>query len=282
MILVTGAAGHTGRRLVDKLARAGYPVRAFVRTPARLTRPLPAGVELVVGNYDDLATFEPALAGVRAMYLVSSENPRQVERECAVAEAAKRHGVERIVKLSCQNASPDAELLICRHHGTIEQHLERLGLPFTSLRPHYLMQNLHMYARAVREEGTLSAPAGRAVIGMVDAEDLAEVALLALTQPGHEHQRYELTGPAELSFDDMADVLTRVLGRPVRYVEQPAEEAVAQMRALGVSEWHARSIVRDYQAFGRLLGGVTPTVQRLLGRPARDFETFARAFFGDG
>lgn len=279
MILVTGATGHSGRKLIDKLATAGLPVRALVRNPARLTRPLPAGVGLAVGNYDQPATIEPALAGVDRLYLVSSEHPAQVQRERAIIEAAQRHGVTHVVKLSCRHAHPGSHLPVCRHHGEIEAHLARLRVPFTSLRPHYLMQNLRMYERAVREHGMLRAPAGHASIGMLDAEDLADVALVTLTRPGHADKRYDLSGPEAVSFDMLARVLGRVLGRPVRYVDLPAEQAVAEMQALGISAWHARSIVRDYRAYGEGLSCVTTTVRDLLGRPARSIETFVRALF---
>lgn len=279
MILVTGASGHSGRRLIDKLVAAGIPARAFVRDPARLARPLPAGVDMVVGDYDQPATIERALAGADGLYLVSSEHPAQVQRECAVIEAARRQGVTRVVKLSCRHADPASDLQVCRHHGEIEAYMARLRVPFTSLRPHYLMQNLRMYERTVREHGMLRAPAGHAAIGMLDAEDLADVALVALTRPGHTGKRYDLSGPEAVTFDTLARVLARVIGRPVRYVDLPAEEAEAEMQALGISAWHARSIVRDYQAYGRGLSCVTTTVTELLGRPARSVEIFARAFF---
>jgi uncharacterized protein YbjT (DUF2867 family) len=114
---------------------------------------------------------------------------------------------------------------------------------------------------------------------MIDAEDLADVAMVALTQPGHAGKHYDLSGPEAVTFDTVAAVLARVLGRPVRYVDQAPEDAVTQMQALGISEWHARSIVRDYQAYGEGLSCVTTTVTELLGRPARSFECFARAYF---
>jgi uncharacterized protein YbjT (DUF2867 family) len=115
----------------------------------------------------------------------------------------------------------------------------------------------------------------------VDVRDITDVAVLALTRPGHEGQVYELTGPESLTYADIAAVLSEVLGKTVRYVDVPNEAAEESMRRSGMPEWNARAVAELFRYFASgAAARTTDTVAKLLGRPPISFAQFAREHAG--
>src|SRR5205809_4631957 len=124
-VLVTGATGNVGSRVVRELGRRGVSVRAFVRDQSKGARMLGAGVELVVGDFSDTASVARAVRGADAVFLASPNAPRQVEHEVTVIDAAANAGVGQIVKLSTVGAEIGSPLAFWDGHGRIERHLEQ-------------------------------------------------------------------------------------------------------------------------------------------------------------
>ncbi|MFQ5600100.1 MAG: NAD(P)H-binding protein, partial [Candidatus Krumholzibacteriia bacterium] len=137
MILVTGATGTTGSEVVRQLAASRVPVRAFVRNPDKAAPLRALGVEIVVGDLDRPETLGPALEDVERLFLLSPADPSQVEQQGRAVEMAQRAGVQHIVKMSVLGADPDSPIALGRWHAQTEQHIEKSGLHFTHLRPHY-------------------------------------------------------------------------------------------------------------------------------------------------
>ncbi|HTD79153.1 MAG TPA: SDR family oxidoreductase, partial [Chloroflexota bacterium] len=236
-ILVTGATGRIGTELVRRLTAAGTPVRALVHTPPKASSLSARQVEVVLGDFDDPASLDRAVAGVERVFLVSPPQPDQVRLQGNVVRAAQRGGVRHIVKISALGASPDWPLAVPRWHWQTEQQIEQADLAFTHLRPNYFMQMILPLAPEVIQRGTVSVPAGTGRISMVDARDVAAVAAGALLEAGHEGRIYEITGPEALAFSDVAQHLSETIGRPVRYVDIDPESALNDLVSAGLPTW---------------------------------------------
>lgn len=271
-ILAIGATGTVGRHLVPQLVDRGLPVRALVRNRAA---DLPAAVERVIGDLADPGTFGPALDGVDAVYLACGNHPAQVTWETAAIDAAAAAGVRRIVKLSALDAAIGSPVAFADAHGRIEAHLQAGGIEHVLLRPAFLMSNLLAAADGVRQAGAIFLPAAGAKIAMVDPRDVAAVAAVALTETVA--RELPLTGPAVVSFDDVAAELSEVVGRRVGFVPVPDDAAVGQLVATGAPEWFATNLVTQ---FGLLRQGTQAqardTVHTVLGREPRSVGTFLR------
>jgi uncharacterized protein YbjT (DUF2867 family) len=282
MILVVGATGTVGGAALAELRQAGVPVRALVRSAARAREVAGPGVETVVGDLADPASLDRALAGVTAALLVSPLDPGQVALQGHFVEAARRGGGVHVVKVSGLATALDSPVASGRWHARTERQIEAAGLPFTFLRPPYFMQNVpRQFGRALAATGVLAAPMGQARVAMVDARDVAAVAVAALTRSGHAGRTYTVTGPEALSFADVARILSATLGRAVVYQDDPPETARSRLAAAGIPGWY----VDLRLGFAALLRSgaaaeVTDVVTRVTGRPPRSFAEFAREHAG--
>src|ERR687894_854426 len=275
-VLVTGATGNVGSQAVRELRARGASVRAFVRDPDKATVMLGDGVELAPGDFSDAASLSRALEGVDGVFLACANDPRQVEYETGVIDAAAETGVRRIVKLSALGAKVGSSVAFWDWHGRIEEHLRASGIPFVLLRPAFNTTNLLGSAEGVRHEDTLFAPAGGASVSMIDPGDVAKAAAVALSTEGHEGRTYVLTGPEAMSFERVAEELSGATGRSIRFVAVPDEAARQALVGSGMPDFVAGQIVA---VFGLLRRGVqdrtTDDVRRLTGREPRPFAEFA-------
>jgi uncharacterized protein YbjT (DUF2867 family) len=277
MILLTGATGQTGRHLVAELLRRGAPVRALARDTSAAHRILGPGVEIVEGNLDHRETLDAALKGIERVYLLAPPQPQLAAMEAGVIEAASRAGVRQVVKHSAIDASPNARSEVARMHFAGEQMLAASGLPYTIVRGSMFMQNFLMFAPSIVAQGLLALPMGTGRCGFVDCADIAAVAAAVLTEDGRNARTYLVTGGQALSIDDVAAQLTTALGRTVRYVDVPIEDARAALHAQGVPDWQIEQMVGSALAFAAgEVADVTDVVARLTGRPPRTFAEFAK------
>src|ERR687893_422588 len=276
-VLVTGATGNVGSRVVGKLRDLGVPVRAFARDAGQAAAVLGDGVEVVVGDFADAASVRRALDGVEGVFLACANVPSQVEHETTVIDAAAGAGVRRVVKLSALGAEVGSPVAFWDWHGRIEDHLRASGIPFVMLRPAFNTTNLLGSAEGVRHEDTLFAPAGGASVSMIDPGDVAKAAAVALSTEGHEGRTYVLTGPEVMTFERVAEELSAATGRSIRFVAVPDEAARQALVGSGMPDFVAGQIVA---VFGLLRRGVqdrtTDDVRRLTGREPRPFAEFAR------
>jgi uncharacterized protein YbjT (DUF2867 family) len=276
-VLVTGATGSVGRHVVAALQRRGVAVRALVRDPARAAELLGPDVELARGDFADPPSLRAALAGVERAYLACGNHPAQAEWETAFVDAAAAAGVRRIVKLSALDAQIGSPVAFADAHGRIERHLRASGVGHVLLKPAFNMANLLAAADGIHQAGAVFLPAAGAKVAMVDPRDVAEVAAVALTTDGHEGRAYELTGPAAVSFDEVAAALSDVLGRPVGFVAVPDEAAVGQLVGAGAPEWFATNVVAQFALLRRgTQADVRDVVRVLTGREPRPVAGFLR------
>lgn len=273
-ILVIGAAGNTGRPIAQGLTAEGFTVRTATRDP----RPPVTAAEHVRFDWADPSTHGPALEGVDRVYALA---PGLVEDPSVlmipVLERALAGGVRRVVLLSASVVPEGGPGL-----GQVQQFLRTHAPEWSVLQPSWFMQNFaapgHTHGASLRRDGTLVTATGQGRVGFVDAEDIAAVGVRALADEKAHDTAHVITGPQALSYDDLAAILSRVSGRSIRHVHVTPEEAIQRHQESGMPEAYARfltmldTLIRD-GAEDR----VTDTVQRVTGRPARDFESFARA-----
>ncbi|MFF2813170.1 SDR family oxidoreductase [Streptomyces sp. NPDC058000] len=283
MIVVTGATGNIGRRLVDRLVEEGVPVRALTRDPARAG--LPAQVEAVRADLTEDADPAPLLAEADALFLnLAAGGGESVER---LIDAAVKADVSRIVlnsSLAVTGTPADETNFIARSHALVERVIRDSGLEWTFLRGGNYATNAFNWAPAIRENGVVRDPHPGAQSVPVHEADLADVAALALLDRTGTHvgQVYELTGPEVLTNAQQVAAIGEAIGRPTRIEQISEDEAAEAMAGPHFPVAAARELIR---LFGRsvdapLFAG-TDTVERVTGHPARTFAQWARDHAGD-
>ena len=272
MILIT-TAGKVGRETARLLIERELPVRVLVRDPAKGKALADAGAEIALGDLAVPAAIDEAMAGVSAVVLVTPAVPAQ---ELNVVRSAARAGVGHVVKATSK-ASADSPIARRRWQHEIEAGLAASGLPHTLLRSNGYMQNVLALAPAIAATSGFGSSAGQGRIGMVDARDVgAAAAAIAASPAPHAGKTYWLSGPELITNDDVAAVLSRLLGRAISYRPLSYDEDREAMVRAGVpapvAEMNARagSLNADGDA-----AWITDDIQSLLGLPARSFEQFA-------
>lgn len=277
MILVTGATGTVGSQIVVALLDLGNVPRVLARNPAKAADLLGDDVEIAAGDFADGESLAAACEDVDVALMLSPPEQTTVADQARFVDAAKRAGVGRIVKLSAVGACPGAPQRFCAWHGEAERYLEASGLAWTHLRPSFFLQNLLGLA-AMAKGGSLYVPAGDGRAPFVDAADIAAVAAHVLSEDGHEGRVYDVTGPAAVSYADVAAAISVVTGRPVTHVDVPAEAAAASMVQAGMEPWRAEAINELNTAMRQWrLAGVTDVVRRVGRKEPTTLEQFVAA-----
>lgn len=272
-ILVTGATGKSGRRVVRQLRDRGLPVRAAARA----------------GDYrfdwTDDTTWDAVLEGAKSVYIVQLDGTKFVR---PFVERAKRHGVRRVVLASGRGIdNPD---YVNDRTGMLDGILDSedavrdSGLEWTISRPGWFAQNFSegFFADAIRA-GELRLPAGDGAASFVDAEDIAAVVTAALTEVGHHGQTYELSGPHAVTLSEAVTTISEAAGREVRYVALSVDEYVSELVQQGLSPEDAATLADIAEPLRDGTDAeVSDGVSRALGRPPRDFAAFAMATAAEG
>ena len=264
-ILVLGSSGKTGSRIAARLEKRGVPVRRGSRGA-----PIPF-------DWDNDANWSAVLEGISAVYISYFPDlavPGAVEKVEALCNAAGRAGVERLVLLSGRGE---------RHARLGEDVVRNSGMDFTLVRAAWFAQNFSEgYLRDPVMAGVIAMPGGNVLEPIVDVDDIADVAVAALTGNGHAGELYEVTGPRLMGFRDMARELAAATGRPMRHV------------AISFDEFHAGLVQIGGQFIADVVTGIAREtldgrnahlcdgVQRALGRAPKDFSDFARDAFRTG
>jgi uncharacterized protein YbjT (DUF2867 family) len=282
LIVVTGSTGTIGSELVRLLAAAGADTRAIYHRAEGGARP--AQVRFFRADLADPMQAEAALAGGSSLFLLTGNEPGFLEVQLTVVEAAQRRGIRHLVKLSALGASDHSKSGIGRGHWTVEQAIQRTGIPWTILRPHGFMQNwLKDVAASVRTENAIYAPIGDGRVPFIDTRDIAAVAAEVLLHPDtHIGKKYVLTGGAAVGYADLAAELTEATGRGIAYRPITMEDARARLTRLGqpAELIDATLAIAAYQRDGGPTAAVSPVVERLLGRPPRTIRDFVHDYAG--
>jgi uncharacterized protein YbjT (DUF2867 family) len=274
MILVTGATGTIGGEVARQLIAAGIKPRLLVRDPKK-ARDFEGKAELVQGDLAKPESLDAAFKGVERLFLVSAGVDGATLEKNAIA-AAKRAGVQQVVKLSVIGADQPA-FTFARWHAEAEKALLASGLKWTLLRPVSFMSNALFSVETIKSQGAFYDSQGEGKYAPIDPADIGAVAVKALTSAGHEGKAYPMTGPESFTLAQQAAMLSKAIGKPVKYVDVPPETARQGMLTAGMPPAYVEAIV-DLSAF--LKSGkadvVLPTVEQVLGRKAGTFEAWAQ------
>jgi uncharacterized protein YbjT (DUF2867 family) len=231
-ILVVGGNGHVGTPLVLELARRGEAVRIGSRNP---TAPS-VGVETARLDLTDPATFAAAFDGVGSAYILApTGNADLVRLLTPVLDAAIARGV-KVVLQTAMGVDADDSIPFRQ----MELKLERGSTPYVILRPNWFTDNLRSYWARDISEGVIQVPAGEGRTSFIDARDIAAAAAAALTETRFDRMAFDLTGPAALSYVDVADLLAKAAGRRIAYRSVDDEVFVTRRVADGFQEPYAR------------------------------------------
>lgn len=282
-VLVTGATGTVGSLVVSGLLERQATVRAFVHSEDPRAEALrDQGVEVVVGDLLDDQLLDRAVGDAVKVFSLTPPVQDQIMQANAITAAALRSGSNpHVVRLSVAKSSVSAPMVISAQHGEIDQVLRDSGLPVTFLKPNFFMQNTLLGADSVGSQGVLFQAMGDGKLGMIDARDIADVAVEVLTGMGHEGKSYTLTGPESISFTQLAQQLSESVGKDVTAVDVPVVAARQSMIEMGFPEWVAAAF-SDYFGYYRNNYGdfFTDDVRNLTGRTARTYRDFSRDFGG--
>jgi uncharacterized protein YbjT (DUF2867 family) len=250
MILITGATGRIGRRVVERLVAAQQSVRVLVRDQEKARRLLPDGVEIIEGDLCAIDVVRAAVDGTQAVLLLSTVAPDQVELQGNVVKAALASSRPYIVKISGLATALDSYVDSGRWHAETEQQIKAGGLPYTFLRPLFFMQNLSFLIASATAEGLIRSGVGDAKIAMVDVEDIAAVAAqLLIERRSLMNQAVTLTAAECVTYDEVAQALGQVLEREVRYQPQTLSEVQRVLRNSDQPGWHVDILLQFNQAF---------------------------------
>ena len=281
-ILVIGATGTIGSLVTQGLAEAGAEVKALVRQTGK--RDFPASVSEVVGDLTDVASMRQALASVRTLFLLNAVTPDEVTQALITLNLAQEAGIERIVYLSVIHADTFTNVPHFTGKYTVERMLESLDLPVTILRPAYFMQNELMVRQTIQDYGVYPMPIGSQGVAMIDARDIADVAVAELLRrdradSAQERVTLELVGPQVLTGESVAKIWSTALGRDVAYGGDDVAAFEAQLATYGPG-WLAydmRLMMAGIQRFGMQAGAAAvERIEGLIGHPLRRYEDFVR------
>lgn len=271
MYLIVGATGNVGGKLVHLLAEQGHSVRALVRDPAKAH--FPDGVEVAVGDLDDPASIDAAARGVDGIFhMQASPMPAQTE---TVIAAAQNAGVEKLVAMTSMGAVLAPLPTMGTFFRAQEDLLRASGLKVTFLRPNALMSNALWWRESINQTGTVSDPCGEGRMPVIDSDDIAAVAAVALTRPGHEGHGYLLGGPEALTSREQVDILAAVLGKPITFVDVTPHEHAEATVAHGAPAQMGPVIENLYTMFRSGRAGVlTDDVRNVTGTAPGTFRAW--------
>lgn len=266
-IAIAGATGRVGSALLASLVSEPFDLVALTRNPS--VQRVPSGVSLARVDFDVPPSLEDALRGADRLFLAHGTSPRQVANEIALIDAAVAAGVGQIVKLSAMG--PPSRLHPMDWHMQIEAHLATFDIGYTVLRPSTFVDILARAGAQVADDSWGGA-AGDGVVNLIDTRDVADAARVALLDDAHPtaQRAYHLTGPRAVSMAEIAEEISKLLGRTVTYQQRSAAEQREKLLASGLNEFVADLLIGLDRLFhDSALAETTSTVENLTGHAPR-------------
>ena len=266
MIGITGVTGKLGSYVADLVDKKGIASIHLARSPERATVYASAEIRKMV--YANTPEVVEALKGIDVLLMVSArENPERVEEHKSFLDAAKLAGVQHIVYTSFYGADEKATFTLSRDHAQTEAYIKKLGFTYTFLRDNFY---LDFFIDIALENGEIRGPAGRGRVPAVARKDTSRVAAEILLNPKEwENQTLNLTGPEDLSMEEIVELLSKETGNAITYVDESVEEAYESRKKWPAQTWEYDAWVSTYTAIkAGEQAGVSTDVEMVLGRPA--------------
>lgn len=234
-VLITAAGGKVGQHVARQLVEKKVLVRAGIHSEAKASALRQNGIEAVVLDFESPESLAAAFKGIDRLFLVTPGSPDQRNYEENILAEAKKARVNRVVKLSGKIADHQTTGF-SQWNREAERRIKESGIPYTILRGNYFMQNFFGNADQIKQGAFTNGPASQRT-ALIDARDIAAVAVTALTEDRHAGKTYDLNGPELLDGNARADVISKVLGRPVRYLDVSVDEFSGQLKSFGLPPW---------------------------------------------
>ena len=266
MIGITGVTGKLGSYVADLVDQQGIASIHLARSPERVK--VYASAELRKMVYANTPEVVEALKGIDVLLMVSArENPERVEEHKSFLDAAKLAGVQHIVYISFYGADEKATFTLSRDHAQTEAYIKELGFTYTFLRDNFY---LDFFIDIALENGEIRGPAGRGRVSAVARKDTSSVAAEILSHAKKwENQTLNLTGPEDLSMEEIVELLSKETGNAITYVDESVEEAYESRKKWPAQNWEYDAWVSTYTAIkAGEQAGVSTDVKKVLGRPA--------------
>jgi len=275
MILITGATGKTGSATAKSLGEKGETFRALIRNEEKKEGLVSLGGEVVIGSIENTEVVNQSMQGVKTVLVLLPNSESQLALEKQLVDSAKQAGVERIVKMSSIEATPDATSPIPKLHLESEEYIKQSGLAWTMIKPNFYMQNLLASAGTIKEQGKIFLPMGEGKTGMIDTTDVGKVLAKVLSEDGHESMNHEITGPEILSFYEVAEIFSQALGKQVDYVDVPMDAYKETLGQFLTNQWHLDAVIDLFNGIAE--GGIedkTDTFNELMGETPKSLSQF--------
>ena len=266
MIGITGVTGKLGSYVADLVDQNGIASVHLARSPERAKVYASAEIRKIV--YANTPEVVEALKGIDILLMVSArENPERVKEHKDFLDAAKLAGVKHIVYTSFYGADEKATFTLSRDHAQTEAYIKELGFTYTFLRDNFYLDFLIDMAL---ENGEIRGPAGSGLVSAVARKDTSRVAAEILLNPKEwENQTLNLTGPEDLSMEEIVALLSKETGDAIAYVDETVEEAYESRKKWPAQTWEYDAWVSTYTAIkAGEQAGVSTDVEKVLGRPA--------------
>ena len=286
-ILVTTAAGKTGKATTLALLEKGHPVRAFVhRADSRADKLRQAGAEVFVGNMTDFGDIRKSLEGVQRAYICVPPDQHCLHTAAAFAIAAEDAQLDAIVWMSQWLSDPQHHSLATRETYYADRVLQWIPNAITAgVNPGWFADNYFTVMEPMAQLGLMPLPLGKGRNAPPSNEDMGRVIAAILADPGpHDGKIYRPTGPQLLSPEDIASSVGQALGRQVKYMDIPEKMFLKALKSQGISKFlqaNLRYYSEDYRRDAYAMGGPTDVVEQITGRPPEDFGTIARRYVAE-
>ena len=273
-IAVTGVTGNLGGMVSGLCKKNGIEVRNLARNVEKAEK---LGFSNVFkSSYDKSEDTVKSLEGIEVLFMVSgSENPNRVQQHKDFIDAAKVAGVSHIIYLSFYNASKNSIFTLGRDHYATEEYIKENGFKYTFLRDNFYAD---FFVDLCREYGEIKGPAGNGKVSTVVRSDVSEVAAKILENPGKwENQTLNMTGPEELSMDEIVKAVSKYFGKEIKYIEETVEEAYESRKIWKAEQWEYDSWVSTYTAISENeQSGISNDIEKVLGRKATSLAEYLK------
>ena len=265
-IAVTGVTGNLGGMVSRLCKENGIKVRNLARNKEKAEKM--GFSDVFKSSYDKSDDTVKSLEGIDVLFMVSgSENPDRVQQHKDFIDSAKTAGVSHIVYLSFYNASKNSIFTLGRDHYATEEYIKEKGFKYTFLRDNFYVD---FFVDMCREYGEIKGPAGNGKVSAVVRSDVSEVAAKILENPEKwENQTLNMTGPEELTMEEITKFASKYLGKKIKYITETVEEAYESRKIWKAEQWEYDSWVSTYTAIAEgEQAGVSNDIEKVLGRKA--------------
>jgi uncharacterized protein YbjT (DUF2867 family) len=284
-ILITGATGTVGSEVVKQLSAKGENiiVKAAARSATDNTFENLNRVQVVQLDYDKPDSLAVALKGVDKLFLLTPFQSNMVDLTSNLVSEAKKAKVKYIAKQSVMGADAEPGITPGRLHRQAEKIIEESRIPFTFLRPNFFMQNfVNYYSNLIRSQGAFYTPAGDAKVSFVDVRDIAAVAVKSLINDNQQKGRaYNITGGEALTYGQVAEILSKAVGKKINYVNVTDQDARKGMKDMSMDEWTIKSMIELFEITrAGYVSEISPIVEQVTGNKPITFSQFAKDYAG--